>query len=242
MHALRAVLDEIETLKIDSIVCGGDTVGYGPYPSECVKQVRQTGGVSVVGNHDYFAITEKRYPGSIPAEPESIDNPVWAGIRHAVQQLTEDDFAWLESLPHIIKIPGGVLTHAALHDPGNWPYLLSDADAIPTLEILTECQIDITFVGHTHRQEYFLLPGDPDLEELVPGSKYRLQPRSVCAVVVGSVGQPRTHDNRAGWTIWDSDERTVEFRRTPYPYREAAQAFRAARLPESSAQRLLRDG
>jgi diadenosine tetraphosphatase ApaH/serine/threonine PP2A family protein phosphatase len=156
-----------------------------------------------------------------------------------MQQLSEDDFAWLESLPHIMKLPGGVLTHAALHDPGSWPYLLSEGDAIPTLEMLVECQIDIAFVGHTHRQEYFVMPGDPDLEELVQGRKFRLQPQAVCAVVVGSVGQPRTRDNRAGWTLWDSDERTFEFRRTPYPYEKAAQAIREAGLPESSATRLL---
>lgn len=242
MHALRAVLDEIESLKIDHIACGGDTVGYGPYPSECVKQVRRAGSAAVLGNHDFYAITEKRHPGSIPAESKSFDNPVWAGIRHAVRQLDENDFVWLESLPHIMKIPGGVLTHAALHDPGSWPYLLSDGDAIPTLEMLAECQIAIAFVGHTHRQEYFLMPGEPDLEELIPGSKFQLQEGSVCAVVVGSVGQPRTHDNRAGWTIWDSDERTFEFRRTPYPYQKAAQAIQDAGLPESSALRLLGKG
>jgi hypothetical protein len=60
-----------------------------------------------------------------------------------------------------------------------------------------------------------------------------------CAVLVGSVGQPRTSDTRAAWTIWDSDAHTFEFRRTEYPSGQAASDIREAGLPESSARRLV---
>ncbi|MCU0747997.1 MAG: metallophosphoesterase family protein [Akkermansiaceae bacterium] len=238
LHALRAVLDEIRGMDIDRIVFAGDTVGYGPHPAECVSLVREIGD-SVLGNHDFYAITAKRHPGVIPSDPESRTNPVWAGIHHAVHHLQEEDFTWLESLPRLMEIPGAILSHAALHDQAHWPYLLSASDASPTLEMLARCKIDIAFVGHTHRQEWFLMPGTTPLEIIEPQNKFRLRTGSICAVVVGSVGQPRTADNRAAWTLWDSDERSFEFRRTSYPFRETAQAIRDAGLPESSGRRLL---
>ena len=239
LHALQAVLDEIRGMDVDRIVFAGDIVGYGPHPAECVRLVREAGGESVLGNHDFYAITAKRHPGVIPADAESRANPVWAGIHHAVDHLDEDGFDWLESLPRLMEIPGAILSHAAIHDQAHWPYLLSPSDAMPTLEMLARCGIDVAFVGHTHRQEWFLMPGATPLEMLVPETKFRLRPGSVCAVVVGSVGQPRTADNRAAWTLWDSDARSFEFRRTIYPCRETARAIRVAGLPESSGRRLL---
>jgi predicted phosphodiesterase len=239
LPALRAVLDEIRGMDIDRILFAGDTVGYGPHPAECVSLVREMGGESVLGNHDFYAITAKRHPGAIPSDPESRANPVWAGIHHAVRQLDEDAFGWLESLPRLMELPGAILSHAALHDQSRWPYLLTTGDAMPTLEMLSRCLIDVAFVGHTHRQEWFSMPGAPPPEALVEDTVFRLREGTVCAVVVGSVGQPRTSDNRAAWTIWDSDERIFEFRRTSYPFRETAQAIRDAGLPESSGRRLL---
>lgn len=240
LHALRAVLDEIRGMDIDRIVFAGDTVGYGPHPAECVQLVREAGGESVLGNHDFYAITAKRHPGAIPSDPESRANPVWAGIHHAVHHLDEDAFTWLESLPRLMEIPGAILSHAAIHDQAHWPYLLSASDASPTLEMLARCKIDIAFVGHSHRQECFIMPGTPGFEVISPETRFHLQEGSVCAVVVGSVGQPRTSDNRAAWTIWDSDERIFEFRRTKYPVQETILAIRDAGLPESSGRRLNR--
>ena len=63
----------------------------------------------------------------------------------------------------------------------------------------------------------------------------------VCAVMVGSVGQPRDGDLRAAWTLWDSDTRVLEFRHSEYPALTAAQDIVAADLPVESALRLLND-
>jgi diadenosine tetraphosphatase ApaH/serine/threonine PP2A family protein phosphatase len=163
-------------------------------------------------------------------------NPVWAGIHHAVRQLDSADFDWLEALPRILEIPGAIIAHAALHDRHAWPYLLNDDDARDTLGILKDSGIDIGFFGHTHRQDFFLLPGTPSMVTDEVG--FTVPDGAICAVVVGSVGQPRTADPRAGWTLWDSDARRFEFRRTAYPIEETARAIHQAGLPASSARRL----
>ena len=51
----------------------------------------------------------------------------------------------------------------------------------------------------------------------VDHSRIHLPEGTVCAVMVGSVGQPRDADDRAAWVIWDTDARIVEFKRTDYP-------------------------
>ena len=54
----------------------------------------------------------------------------------------------------------------------------------------------------------------------------------------GSVGQPRDGDPRAAWLELDLDRWTAIFRRTEYDIAGAAAAIRAARLPDSLAERL----
>jgi len=54
----------------------------------------------------------------------------------------------------------------------------------------------------------------------------------------GSVGQPRDGDARAAWLLLDTATATAEWRRTEYDVAGAAAAIRAARLPDSLAERL----
>jgi diadenosine tetraphosphatase ApaH/serine/threonine PP2A family protein phosphatase len=54
----------------------------------------------------------------------------------------------------------------------------------------------------------------------------------------GSVGQPRDSDPRASWLLLDLDGLTASFKRTDYDVPGAAAAIRAARLPDSLAERL----
>ena len=54
----------------------------------------------------------------------------------------------------------------------------------------------------------------------------------------GSVGQPRDGDPRAAWLLLDTDAWSADYRRTEYDIAGAAAAIRAARLPDSLAERL----
>jgi diadenosine tetraphosphatase ApaH/serine/threonine PP2A family protein phosphatase len=54
----------------------------------------------------------------------------------------------------------------------------------------------------------------------------------------GSVGQPRDSDPRAAWLELDLASGDVVYRRTEYDIAGAAAAIRAARLPDSLAERL----
>jgi diadenosine tetraphosphatase ApaH/serine/threonine PP2A family protein phosphatase len=54
----------------------------------------------------------------------------------------------------------------------------------------------------------------------------------------GSVGQPRDGDPRAAWLELDLDSWQAVYHRTEYDIAGAAAAIRAARLPDSLAERL----
>ena len=55
---------------------------------------------------------------------------------------------------------------------------------------------------------------------------------------IGSVGQPRNHDPRASFCIYDDIDRTVTRYRVPYDIAGAQAKIRAAGLPERLAVRL----
>jgi len=239
LPALKAVLRDVAETGADQILFGGDTVGYAAQPDECVSLVRETGGVCVLGNHDFYTLAVRRDRENLPSPRIWKKNPVWAGVELAARTLGEDNAAWLADLPGVLKIPGGILSHSALHDFGDWPYIQSLKDARPTLAILRETGDGVGFFGHTHCQEIFYEPKDAILPERLDSSRMHLPEGVVCAVIVGSVGQPRDNDLRAAWVLWDSEKRIVEFRHTEYPALETAREILLTGLPKESALRLL---
>lgn len=237
LPALEAVLEEIDSLGIEHILCCGDTVGYGPHPRECVELLRQRAIPSVLGNHDLYVLQARNSKAVQEAEDELRGDSVWAGIIHAVAQLRDEDFDWLLELPSFLKLPGVIIGHAAMHDVENWPYLMDDADVIATLDELTARQIFLGFFGHSHDQIWFTKSAT-DAVKRSDKAKSILPADRASAVVVGSVGQPRTGDPRAAWTLWQPQARSIEFRRTLYPVDETMAAIKACGLPWKSAQRL----
>ncbi|MCB1093768.1 MAG: hypothetical protein KDL87_19665, partial [Verrucomicrobiae bacterium] len=96
------------------------------------------------------------------------------------------------------------------------------------------------FFGHTHQQDLFFDDDAEGVPEWIDANRVFIPENAVCAMTVGSVGQPRDGgDYRASWAIWDPEERVVEQRRTAYPAILAAQSILQAGLPIESALRLL---
>ena len=234
-EALQAVLQEIDREGIDRILCCGDVVGYGPRPRECVRLLRERGIPTVMGNHDLYVTGLFRDPEYLPRV--SGNQMVWAGVRHAVRELEEEDIVWLEALPMELHMPGAVVAHAALHDVGRWPYLTHAEEAEPTLRIQEGAGWKVGFFGHSHRQEWHSRPAGALRE--AGGGGWVLDDEAVCAVIVGSVGQPRTGDPRAAWTLWDPEAGTITFRRTHYPLQTTFREILHAGLPHRTAARLL---
>ena len=75
------------------------------------------------------------------------------------------------------------------------------------------------------------------VEEL-PARKFQLREGYKYVVSVGSVGQPRDYDNRASYTIFDTDTREFEFKRVEYDIERAAARIFASSLERNFGHRL----
>jgi diadenosine tetraphosphatase ApaH/serine/threonine PP2A family protein phosphatase len=82
---------------------------------------------------------------------------------------------------------------------------------------------------------FALRPGE--VEELPP-EDFKLRSGTKYIVSVGSVGQPRDYDNRASYTVYDSDSRSFHFKRIEYDIEGAASKIFSANLERNFGQRL----
>jgi predicted phosphodiesterase len=226
-QAFEAVLDAVAQTTATETWCLGDLVGYGADPDACVELAGTHTSICLAGNHD-LGVT-----GAIPLEQFSRGAALAA---HWTQEtITLETRAFLESLePQRIE-PEVALYHASPRDP-IWEYVLSPLQAELCLDVQAH---RISLIGHSHVALYFArFPGVAATggtrghgEHLDLGDgEWLLNP--------GSVGQPRDGDPRAAWLELDLDEWTATYHRTDYDIDGAAAAIRAARLPDSLAERL----
>jgi diadenosine tetraphosphatase ApaH/serine/threonine PP2A family protein phosphatase len=226
-HAFEAVLRDIDASPARELWCLGDVVGYGADPNDCCALAREHAAVCLAGNHD-LAVT-----GELPLDEFS---PGAALAARWTQEVLEDDHAgWLRALSPKGGEDGVGLYHASPRDPV-WEYVVSTLLAELCLDVAPE---RVSLVGHSHVALSFVRPegeaatGEPrragDALDLGAG-EWLINP--------GSVGQPRDGDPRAAWLLLDTDGWRAEWRRVEYDIKGAASAIRAARLPDSLAERL----
>jgi predicted phosphodiesterase len=226
-HAFEAVLDAIEASECAEMWCLGDLVGYGAEPDACVELARRHASVCLAGNHDLGVI------GSIPLEEFSRGAALAATWTQ--ETITPETRDYLLGLKPLMLEESVGLYHASPRDPV-WEYVLSPLQA----ELCLDAQEHrVCLVGHSHvALSFWRSPGtaatgetrgqDDELD--LQGGEWLINP--------GSVGQPRDGDPRAAWLELDTGEWIAIYRRTDYDIAGAAAAIRAARLPDSLAERL----
>jgi predicted phosphodiesterase len=226
-HAFEAVLDAIEDSSCEEMWCLGDVVGYGADPDACVELARRHAAICLAGNHD-LGVT-----GALPLEQFSRGAALAA--RWTQETIEPETMSFLRSLEPVTLDEAVGLYHASPRDPV-WEYVLSPLQAELCLDVQRH---RICLVGHSHvalsfsRMEGAAATGetrsDGDLLDLGLG-EWLLNP--------GSVGQPRDGDPRAAWLELDTGTWSAMYRRVEYDIAGAAAAIRAARLPDSLAERL----
>jgi diadenosine tetraphosphatase ApaH/serine/threonine PP2A family protein phosphatase len=226
-HAFEAALRDIASTDAQEMWCLGDVVGYGADPNDCCVLAREHAAVCLAGNHD-LAVT-----GELSLDEFS---PGAALAARWTQEVIADEHAdWLRSLSPTGGEDGVGLYHASPRDPV-WEYVVSTLLAELCLDVAPE---RVSLVGHSHVALSFVRPdgqaatGEPrragDALDLSTG-EWLINP--------GSVGQPRDGDPRAAWMLLDTGGWRAEWRRVEYDIKGAAAAIRAARLPDSLAERL----
>lgn len=231
IHANLAALDAVlaEAGSVDAVWNLGDTVGYGPYPDECLDRMAALEpSVTLLGNHDAAAV------GMLALDEF---NPIArAATLWTAQRLSEEHRALLRSLPPQALVDEYLCVHGSPRHP-IWEYVYSAAVADACFAAFGE---DICFLGHTHIQLYITddmaargiepaVPRDGDTLAL-DGARFIINP--------GSVGQPRDGNPAAAFAVFEPRQRSVTFRRVPYDITSTQAAMHTAGLPVPLIARL----
>jgi predicted phosphodiesterase len=228
LEALTAVVSKIAGLKADRILCLGDIVGYSANPNEVIDILKSEKALCIIGNHDAVACGLR--------EPNDFNPLAKRAALWTREQLTDESRTFLRDLPRELNVDDLFLFHGSIHATDR--YILFKEDIQENFQFLEKLtgQPRIGFFGHTHMRTSFIhyrdvISVDLSIElSLSPARKYLINP--------GSVGQPRDHDPRASFLIYDTIEQKVTFYRTDYDIAACQDKIIRARLPSQLASRL----
>jgi predicted phosphodiesterase len=226
-QAFEAVLDAVAESGCQELWCLGDLVGYGADPDACVTLAHEHCSVCLAGNHD-LGVT-----GAIPLEQFSRGAAIAAHWTR--ETITAETLDFLKTLQPQNLDQAVALYHASPRDP-IWEYVLSPLQAELCLDVQAK---PVSLIGHSHVALYFSrVPGAAASGETQDDGQSLDLNVGEWLVNPGSVGQPRDGDPRAAWLELDTELWTARYHRTDYDIAGAAAAIRAAKLPESLAERL----
>ncbi len=226
LEALESVLAEIEKRAVDSILCLGDVIGYGPNPNECVKVIKERAEVTLAGNHDHAPL------GKLDL---SYFNP-WArsAIEWTRERLTHCSVDFLLSLPLKQDVHGITIVHSTPLQPEEWNYIITVGDAQKNFP---QFDSQLCFIGHSHVPIVIVLDAEEDCR-VVQDNPLQIQDGLRYIINVGSVGQPRDLNPQAAFGIYDDSEGIYELLRVDYDIAETQRKIKESDLPEYLAERL----
>ena len=213
LPALEAVLQELDDLKVDRIVVGGDVLP-GPLPEETIKALLdvEIPTVFIHGNGDREVLSQMEGLESnwYRTAPEGRREPV----RWTAQQLQSDYRRLLSTWPstYQLAIPGlgqVLFCHATpRNDIDIFTRVTPETALLPLFEGL---RVEMVVCGHTHMQ-------------------FDRKVGSTRVVNAGSVGMPVAEPG-ADWLLLDPD---VQLRHTRYDFLRAADRIRRTSYPQAN--------
>lgn len=175
--ALTAVLNDIDTKQVDSIYCLGDLVGYYSQINEVIDTVRLRNISCILGNHDYALIHNK---GVIPRSRTCTNV-----LTKQLEYISSQNHLFLKSLPDSLIIEEDKYKILAVHGGIN--------------DYIDEYIQEIT--------ESYFSSLDSTISYVISAHNHKANIQNFSKVHyanTGSVGQPRDHDPRASYLLYDN--------------------------------------
>ena len=229
LEALESVLAAFKKEKIQSFLCLGDIVGYGPNPNECVQKLCGLKKIQfTAGSHDYAAVGMKEMTWFNNFASRSL---VWTKRR-----LREENRNFLMRLPRLVESSLFTMAHGSPRDPID-EYLLTARQFLDNQEFF---RTPICFIGHTHVPCVFYTDslGVIQHKPLAQNEVFHFDSQGKVIVNVGSVGQPRDGDNRACGTLYDAEKHEIKMIRCAYDIQAVQTKMRQMSLPLFLIERL----
>jgi predicted phosphodiesterase len=228
VDALKAVLRDIESHNVDTVICLGDIVGYYPDPELCVKLVKKYVTYSVAGNHDYAAI------GKI--DHSNFTFFAFVAMEWTKKHLSDVAREYLTSLPITLKMDGMFFTHSSPSNPQDFTrYVFPDSDEA-IFEAFSSLVHRVNFIGHTHWPSIMVQNDD----RIILHNEHcvEIDQNHYYLINVGSVGQPRNFDPRSCYALYDTQAARLTLKFVEYDYTITQQKVIKNNLPHFLAYRL----
>ncbi|MGB2824326.1 MAG: metallophosphoesterase family protein [Phycisphaerae bacterium] len=198
LPALEAVLDDAKARGAEAVWNLGDFVGYGAFPDEVVRRLREEADESIIGNYDrkVLRFPRRRDKWRTAKKPDKFDAFQWA-----YEHLSPDSLRHLASLEQELRMEvfgrRVLLTHGS---PASEEEPITDETPESRLAELAElAAADVVLCGHSHRP-------------------VRREVGGVLFVGAGSVGRPEGDDARACYAMMEilPEGLAVEHHRVEY--------------------------
>lgn len=195
IYALMKIFEDIDDEKVDTIICLGDLVGYGPHPNEVVSMIRRRNIFCIKGNYD-SSVVDNKFSYIRETSINSFSLP-WT-----FKELREENRIFLENLPSSLTFNIDNKNILFVHGSPNKinEYLLENGDN--TLEIMNTIDADVLVCAHTH----------------IPGIK---QFNNKMYINCGSVGKPKIGRPNSTYCIFDITKDQgikAKIKEVPYAY------------------------
>lgn len=213
VYALINLLEDIDVEKVDTIICLGDLVGYGPHPNEVISMIRRRHILCIKGNYDN-SVVDNEYSYIRETRINSFSLP-WT-----VRELREENRIFLENLPSTLTLNIANKKLLFVHgSPNNInEYLLNDDDS--TTRMMNSISEDVLICAHTH------IPGMKEF-----GNKVYIN--------CGSVGKPKIGRPNSTYCIMNinkQDGMKVQIKEIPYPYKRIIKDMTMLNFPQELIQ------
>lgn len=196
VYALINLLEDIDAEKVDSIICLGDLVGYGPHPNEVISMIKRRHILCIKGNYD-SSVVDNEYSYIRETRINSFSLP-WT-----VKELREENRIFLQDLPSSLTLNIANKSLIFVHGSPDKvdEYLFRDADN--TKNVMNSITQDVLVCAHTH------IPGMNEF-----GNKVYIN--------CGSVGKPKIGRPNSTYCILNInkyDGMKVQIKEIPYAYK-----------------------
>lgn len=254
LEALESVLTDIAKRRVESVICLGDLVGYGPHPDEVVARLRGLDVPTVLGCWDEGIGQDNETCGCtfISEEEGQLGAMAFLWTAAHTSEKTKD---YLTTLPMSLAfdLPCGRLVAVHGSPASTSEYLMESTHELVLLERAARTGCDILVCGHTHVPFVKHLTGALEVrsEKGIKDQVYRarygavepprlvsLSPKTI--INAGSVGEPRHGGRASTYAILDTHSGDVELCEVEYDVEKTVHAMRAREIPETFAERLQR--
>jgi putative phosphoesterase len=223
LPALEAALARIDELGIETIYCGGDLVGYGPWPNEVCELIQERRIPTIYGNYDY-AISRDEEDCMCAYRDQHDRDLGQLSVYWTLEHTNRASKDFMRGLPfdRRFELAGRrvLLVHGSPRKVNE--YLFEDKPARTFERIAAGADCDVMIFGHTHKPWIHTFGG-------------------TLFANCGSVGKPKYGDPRGGFAILEGADDGVVARIERFHYDAENVAFQVAEsgLPAEYGDKLL---